>query len=79
MHEYFQGAVFHATPRGRSPVARASDRKNHVHYTEIRGSAGIGCITSRLRGPVSQLERVARENGISPITAARLIREGLVK
>jgi hypothetical protein len=75
---YFQGAVFHATPSGRKPVARASDRKNHVHFTENRGSAGIGCIASRLRGPVSKLERVARELGVSPITAAGLIRKGLV-
>jgi hypothetical protein len=67
-------ALFRQTARGREALAPPGEGGTHVHYQSPR-HVGIGCITSKRPGSLSDLEYLAIKHGLTVEQVRKFLEE----
>lgn len=66
--------LFRTTAHGREALAPPGEGGTHVHYTPHR-RAGLGCVTSRPPGALTDEEYLALEHGLTLAQVRAILRE----
>lgn len=66
--------MFRATAHGREALAPPGEGGTHVHYVATR-QIGIGCITSRRPGTLTDLEYLALKHGLTVAQVQKFLAE----
>lgn len=67
-------AMFRQSARGREALAPPGEGGSHVHYQSSR-RIGIGCITSKRPGTLTDLEYLALKHGLTVQQVQKLLEE----
>lgn len=66
--------VFRQSARGREALAPPGEGGTHIHYQSSR-RIGIGCITSKRPGTLTDIEYLALKHGLTVAQVTQYLRE----